>query len=283
MPKYKVMVARFPYLRIDEPDGTDWLASTILKMHKDPRISEIVRFKAMDTPIPMCRNRCLREALERGVDYLLMLDNDMSPDLPLPGAKPFWDSSWDKMLSLGEPALIAAPYCGPPPIENVYIFRWTSNRNGVPDGDFHLEQYGREEASRLVGFEAVAALPTGLILIDMRAIAAIKPPWFYYEYTDHFESQKASTEDVTFTRDLSLAGIPIYVNWDAWAGHWKELMVGKPSPMTVDTVKQKFVECLQRGYKSGERTTIVGEGREMVREVHEHAQHVLQTLRDGTP
>lgn len=262
MRQLSVMFARFPYGAIDHPDVTDWLAATVHKAKTDPRISDVLRFKINDTPITMGRNRCLEEAKKRGVDILLMVDSDMSPDLPELGAQPFWESSFDFLLQHHGPTVVAAPYCGPPPNSNVYVFRWANwqNWDHVPEPDMRLEQYSREEAAARSGMERVAALPTGLFLMDMRCLAALKPPYFYYEWTDHTESEKASTEDVTFTRDLSLAGIPIYCNWDSWAGHWKQFKVGKPHPISADQVAEKFRDAVARGYKSTERLIHVGEG-----------------------
>jgi hypothetical protein len=112
------------------------------------------------------------------------------------------------------------------------------SENGNPD--FQLEMYDRHTAYKMAGIQECAALPTGLIMYDMRAFELTEPrsvndkPWFYYEWNNHYCSEKASTEDVTQTRDLSMAGVqklgynPLYCNWDAWAGHWKPKCVGKP-------------------------------------------------------
>ena len=70
-----------------------------------------------DTPITMCRNRAVQAAQQMSYDLLMMVDSDMSPDLHIkePGAKRFWDSSFDFIYSrLGKPTVIGAPYCGPP-------------------------------------------------------------------------------------------------------------------------------------------------------------------------
>jgi len=73
--------------------------------------------------------------------------------------------------------------------------------------------------------------------------------WFYYEYTDRFQHHKASTEDVTATRDLSLAGKirlgynPVHCAWNSWAGHIKPKCVGKPRPITVDILGPKLIEA----------------------------------------
>lgn len=259
MPKHNVMFARFPYKRAEEPEVADWLLSTVLKAKRDSRIGEVFSIKLDDTPITMTRNLAVEKAKSAGADLLLMLDSDMVPDLPIPGAKPFWDTSLDFVLSHQGPSVIAAPYCGPPPVENVYVFQWRKFQSDHPGADWKLDQFTREEAAYRAGIERVAALPTGLILIDMRIFSTLKPPYFYYEWEDETESRKGSTEDVAFTRDLSMAGVPVYCNWDAWAGHVKYKVVGKPELVHVDMIREKYREALQRGLSSDDRVVMVGD------------------------
>ncbi len=270
--KLSVMFARFPYGHCDEPDTTDWLVTTVLAAKADPRIGNISRFRADDTPIPMTRNLTIAAAQAAGVDLLCMIDNDMKPDAYLPAnvnkleadpeARPFWESSLDFLLSdaCEGPGVIAAPYCGPPPHENIYVFQWKNYQSDHPNPDLHLAQYSREEAALWKGITEVAALPTGLILIDMRALARIPPPYFDYEYADApYNSRKGSTEDVFFTRNLSLAGVHVYCNWDAWAGHWKRKCVGRPKPLTVDVIRKEMRRAVLNNVQPGERLRLFTE------------------------
>jgi len=274
--QYTVLVARFPHCRAEDPDTTDWMITTILQMTDDPRIKEFLRYRKDDTPITMGRNHCLDAAIRSNIDFLLMIDSDMSPDCNLesnkateavePAAKPFWSTSFDFAIQKrkeGNPCVVGAPYLGPSPINNVYVFQWitaTDKHDSQPS--MSLAQFGREEAARLHGIQEVAALPTGVILIDMQAIHKFAehhdPPFFYYEYDDDHQTKKASTEDVTFTRDLSLAGIPQYCNWDAWAGHWKrELVTGPPKILRAEMLSKRFRKAVLRDAQKNDRTTLV--------------------------
>jgi hypothetical protein len=119
--------------------------------------------------------------------------------------------------------------------------------------------YDRHTAVKLAGIQECAALPTGLIMYDMRAFNLTEPktaddkPWFYYEWKDKFCAEKASTEDVTQTRDLSLVGTqalgynPVYCNWDAWAGHWKPKCVSKPQFIDASQIAQKMRQSFEAG------------------------------------
>lgn len=269
---YKVMIARFPYGGFDRADVTDWLIRTVCLIKKDDRLDRtIINDRIDDTPITIGRNRVLKHARENGVDFLLMIDSDMKPDAycgynphaigHLKDAKPFWESSLDWLINMrerGQPSVIAAPYCGPPPLENIYVFKWESFASDVPvdELDATLEQYSRTEAANKVGIEQVAALPTGLILLDMEAVKKVPPPYCYYEY-DPEHTKKESTEDVTFTRDLTLHGIPIYCNWDSWAGHWKWKCVGKPRTIKPQEIAGKLRKAILNEFNIGPGETLL--------------------------
>jgi hypothetical protein len=282
--KLSVLIACFSYggnggLSSEHPDVRNWLLQTVPKMQSDPRIGEVQLIDIADTPITMSRNKAVVKAREGKFDLLLMVDSDMRLDVcdGLDHAKPFWDTSFDAIYDHYDegPLAIGAPYCGPPPYENVYVFRWrckeSNNANPV---DAQLDQYTREEAHDQGGIKPVAALPTGLILFDMRIFDVTDPkhqyesflargypekeakdltkPWFYYEWNSLYGDTKASTEDVTATRDMALIGYqelgynPVMCNWDAWAGHWKPKCVGKPMLLTNDEVSERYAAAAKR-------------------------------------
>lgn len=251
----KLLIARFPFGNSEAPSVTDWVTDVYHKAKLDTRFKAVHRVRVDDTPITMGRNRVLKAALDKGIDLVLMVDSDMDPDLPYPGAKPFWDSSLEFILNHKGPCALAAPYCGPPPHENVYIFHWTAASNDNPNVDVSLSQYTREHAMLMAGIQEVAALPTGVFLLDVRAlkVPGFNPPWFDYEYTDKYQTHKSTTEDVFFTRNLSLAGVPMYCNWDAWAGHHKRKMVHKPQGLTIDAVREQFRDAVVSGVSDQDR------------------------------
>jgi len=255
MKPVRLMIARFPFGRSEDPDVCDWVTSTVITARHDPRIFEILRWRKDDTPITLSRNACFEAAHASEVDFLMMVDSDMSPDIHLesnpfaqppiePFAKPFFETSLEflwQQRQAGIPSVIGAPYCGPPPCENVYVFQWATQANSLEDEpDMRLAQYSREEAANMRGVQPCAALPTGLIMFDMDCLAKIDRPYTYYEWGDDAASIKASTEDVTLTRDLALGGAPQFCNWDAWAGHWKWKCVCKPIFLTSEMVSEKF-------------------------------------------
>lgn len=250
MARHSILIARFPYGGFEYHKCTDWLVKTVIEMKSDPRIDDIHHVALNDTPITMTRNKACRLAQLKGVDFILMIDNDMVPDYQY--TQPFWGSSFDFMLAQPRPCMIAAPYCGPPPVENVYIFRWRTNQSHHNNPDYSLAQYTREEAAQMAGIEEVAALPTGLLLMHTAVLGYIPTPWFDYNYTDEYELEKDTTEDVYFTRNCSLSGIPVYCNWDSWAGHVKPKIVPKPTILTADIFAKQAQRAVREGKDSHE-------------------------------
>ena len=266
----------------EHPNIRRWYADTRSWCEKDPRIGRVISLPDYsDTPIPMLRNRAVVDARKEGADVIMMVDSDQHPDMYVgldPDARPFFQSSFDFLYERkmrGQISVIGAPYCGPPPSECVYVFQWATNESHNPNVDHRIEMYTREQGAVMAGIQACAALPTGCIMFDMEMFDVTDPkweyevlmkkygdaqlvkklvrPWFYYEYKDIYQSEKASTEDVTATRDMVLGAYAklgyntMFANWDAWAGHWKPKCVGKPVLITSDSINEKYTEAIHSG------------------------------------
>jgi hypothetical protein len=257
----RILLAQFPGNNVTHPDVMDYTTDLFIKLINDPLVGpgNVLRWRETTTPITKARNKCLADAEAVGADFVIMVDSDMNCDylvgqdgkpkrdqlgnVVAPSARPFWDSTWQYVKDNPHQwCVIAAPYCGPPPVENVYTFTWVQCETGNANADFQIQGIPRSEAAMLTGIREAAALPTGLILIDMRVVREMRHPRFYYEYPDDRQTTLASTEDVTFSRDIwytaRLKGLPVFVgcNWDAWAGHWKLKLVGKPAPIPAGAV-----------------------------------------------
>ena len=273
--KLNLYLAMYPYSgngssSAEAPCIRSWFGRTLLVAKADERVGAIEWRDFCDTPITMTRNQSVQEARKAGADVLIMCDSDQFPDYELGRGdatqKPFFQSSFDFLYARrmkGQVTVIGAPYCGPPPHENVYVFKPATYESEHPGVDHRVEQFSREEAAIRAGFEEVIALPTGLIMFDMKVFDHIPHPYFDYEWEgdgppcQHCgqpkpgpRAQKASTEDVVATRDMAmicctkLGYNPVYVNWDAWAGHWKPKCVGKPRIMSTDMVSGKYREAI---------------------------------------
>lgn len=302
--KLNVFFAFYPYggnggISSEVPDIRRWWGKTLLTMKADPRIGEIADKDFSDTPIPMTRNQSVefakkvfrdlsvKEARQWSADVIVMVDSDMSPDrmlyLGYPDAKPWWDTSFNFLYQRklqGLLTIVGAPYGGPPPTENVYLFQWVNRGNADRDQGFRIAQISREDAARRAGMSGpneIAALPTGLIMFDMDVFEHSGYPYSYYEYEGDGEpctkcgcrkpgpqAFKASTDDVTMTRDVSLGCMaklgysPLFCNWDAWAGHWKPYCVIKPMPIGLEQVSEKYKQAFLRAQNTNEKLVFIG-------------------------
>lgn len=286
--KLNVAFCGFPYSgngggQSEHPAIRNWLVPTVVAAKRDQRIDRIIPLDEADTPIPMSRNNAVIRAKNSGADLLVMYDSDMHPDLLIgidPVAKPFFASAFDFIYERydSRKLVVAAPYCAGPPHENSMVLEWVNFRTGEIDEGYKLQLIDRGDAARRTGFENVGAVATGLIVYDLRIFDELPQPWFYYEYEGDGptcsncgcrgrgpQAKKVSTEDVTNTRDISLyfheryGYNPIWVNWDAWAGHYKTKLVQKPNLMSVGDVGHTIREAVLRGYTSGHRTMIAGQ------------------------
>lgn len=251
--KKKLAIFRFPGKGSERFECVDWLMNTVAVFANHPKYHLYRPTPIQDTPITMVRNQAVRAAQAAGVDYMVMVDDDVCPDYLVgkdPTAKPFLSTALEFLGQTDRPSVIAAPYCGPPPDAPVYVFDW--NWDGIENGaDFRatLQMVPRLSAAYRTGVHPAAALPTGLMLIDMRVFDLLPPPYFYYEATDATWTEKASTEDVAFSRDLSMSRVPLYCQWDSWCQHVKTVRVGKPLKADVKIANDRIREIVRSGHK----------------------------------
>jgi hypothetical protein len=250
----KLLITAMTYSRQMGSDVFNYCCNLSKKLVNNPLVSHFDFTTSYGYPTDLCRNNALKYARDAGYDYLVMIDDDMVPDKFLGSdkdAKPFIESSLNFAMSHDGPCVIAAPYCSAPPFEEVLVMIDREICPNIPDaGGTRLDKFTRHEAASMRGITQVSALPTGFILIDTRICDIMQPPWFSYEFTDEYNTNLASTEDVVFTRNASWLGIPQYCNWDCWCGHNKLYVTGKPSltPITKipEVVKKTWENSLPK-------------------------------------
>lgn len=216
---------------------------TIFKMKKDPRIDRLYPiYMTGSFPISMLRNRAVSNAINQKCDYILMIDNDMAPDLPDEehGGKPFWETAWEFMMHRREmeeyadypPCAVAAPYLCDAEGE-FYSTDWGTTdpeRRTIED----VVPIEKADALSRTGIGPVATTQTGLILYDMRSFLDICPPWFTFYWQDTCQFYMRASEDHYQTWKSNVSGFPVYVAWDCWSGHVKTRYVIRDMPEGVD-------------------------------------------------
>lgn len=300
-PKIKLFIAIFAYggnggIASTSPQLAVWLAQLNAQLAKDDRVEGVGIKIISDTPITMTRNQAVGIAQQGGFDMVLMLDSDNQPDGYLgadPDSKPFWDVAFEfayERLTKGVPTVIAAPYCGPPqhPVHRTegevpYLFEWLNDSSEEGRPGYQLHRMNRNEAAKIRGIYPVAALPTGVCLFTTNAFEPLKKPYFYYEFNDD-HTEKASTEDVVATRNISLAwmeklGEPvIFAACDSWALHYKTKAVGRPVLMPVSAVSEDLRRIVTDNHKPDEPVRFVNFAKHVPERVVQEAASQAQAM-----
>lgn len=229
------------------------------QLRDHPRIENAMVSYTHGYPTTRIRNFAAQKGKTDGFHFLLMLDDDMKPDVNLgtePGALPFLPTALDFALEHDrvkkKPCIVGAPYCGAPPEQRVMVMKNMAYAPDMPDGlGVKLGSFTRDEAAVAKGIQQVSALPTGCLLVDLRVLDVLPPPWFDYEYGDPpFNTALASTEDIVFTRNLDWLQVPQYCNWDSWAGHMKRFMTGKPRLAPIESIPESIRKAIfERGWR----------------------------------
>ncbi len=218
------------------------------------RVESVLISSSTGYPTDRVRNQIAKVAKDEGYQFLLMIDDDMHPDLAVgqdPNAVQFLPSAINFALAHDGPCVIGAPYCSGPPAQEVVVMCTREYLPGLPDGSgMKIDKYTRYEAAAMTGIKRVSALPTGHMLIDLRCLDVLPPPWFSYEYKDPpYNTQLASSEDIVFSRNLDWLGVPQYCNWDCWAGHVKQFVTGKPLPSPVVDIPKSIYKAWSNGWR----------------------------------
>jgi len=222
----KLMVGRPCGWQAEHPDVGTYLSQLMLELSEEyPRDLEVVQVVQTGARIMVARNEIVKSFLDGDSQYLLMVDPDMQPDLEA-GHRFFWTSL--NFLETAKNGIVGAPACSGPPHYNVNVFwvRW--------DGLIH--HVTQNQASRMRGIERVAAVGTGVMLIPREIFSKLEPPWFEDEYLDQFSTRLKMSQDVAFSMKCNRAGVPVFVNWSCWAGHWKQHLVGRPNGISLPVV-----------------------------------------------
>jgi hypothetical protein len=222
-----------------------------------PRVHDVAVSYTTGYPTDRVRNAVVKEAKANGHQFVLMLDDDMHPDLGLSSslhrdeqAVPFLPAALEFALAHDGPCCVGAPYTAGPPYQEVVVMKNRQRFPDLPDGcGGFLDKYTRDEAAVMRGIQRVAALPTGVMLVDLRILDILEPPWFSYEFKDPpYNTALASTEDVVFSRNCDWMGIPQYCAWSSWAGHCKQYTTMKPVISPVPEIPRSIWKALDKGW-----------------------------------
>jgi hypothetical protein len=256
--KVKMLVNVFTYAKQIGADAFSYCCGVGPALKNHERADDISVSYTHGYPTDKMRNAVVKEARAHGHDFVLMIDDDQVPDIGIrdyperSDMVPFLPSALDVALAHDGPCLVGAPYCSTPPLQQVLVMKNREYVPGLLDGmGLKIDKYTRDEAALMTGIQRVAALPTGMLLVDLRALDVLPPPWFSYEFDDApFNTSLASTEDIVFTRNLDWLGVKQYCHWSAWAGHAKHYTTGIPTAApVVDIPKSIYRAWSSNGWR----------------------------------
>jgi len=203
--------------------------------------------------ILLARNQLVRRARLNRADYLLMIDPDMIPDCRLgywPEAESFMESSWRKLQECPR-CVLAAPCRGAGPTHDGPQ-RWRVHVFQKGEGEETLIRMETQDAAMLRGWQEVEAIGSGMMLIPMAVFNRLDEdaeqrglgvvPYFDDVYEDQAKTEIRYTQDIYFCLRCRKAGIPIYANFSAWAGHWQRARDDGAWPLpTMEMYQQVLV------------------------------------------
>lgn len=229
-----------------------WLWSCGLWIGSSGATGKVAHCMQRSARILLNRNSFIEHAIKGRFDYLLMVDPDMVPDLycsptfnrdgdqsdwhppVLDRQRPFLQTALE--IFRDHPfSVVGAPACAEPPkrILNVYpLDALKADEEPKPATHEYAERRVREGA-----VEQVAAIGTGLIMVPLPVLFALKRPFFDDTYNQDKTALKLS-QDVYFTNSLHQAGVPVFCTWCSFAGHQKTVTVGCPGIDGLWSVKQ---------------------------------------------
>jgi hypothetical protein len=229
MERYRLCIARPTGWNLEAADMGTWLFHFGFTLPRvSPELTEVLSFNITNHRVAMCRNNCVSFALRHECTHILWLDPDMALDryvkwnpegMPAEGTKAWWHEAWP-FIKAHPGSIVAVPYCGGAPGHPIHIFVKT------PKGS--LTRLSRELAQQQRGFASVEAVGAGSMLMDTSIFKRLKEPYFKDTFTSPREDDLRHSSDVEFSLRCRAAGIPIYVSFDTWAGHWQSQCVERP-------------------------------------------------------
>lgn len=212
---------------LEHPDVRLWQIGAVNWLSREGLLKDLHLHTNNNNRIYAARNSAVEEAIQRECDFLLFCDPDMRPDACLdvhgadntdvkPWARPFLSSSLEFMFNEYCGVVAAPAVTGPPDCKvNVFVQRKDTSFSRIT-----REEYAQVEPC----FMQVAAIGTGLMLIDMEVFKKLKPPYFQDQLDPTPGSKQTDvlkSQDSVFCLKCNEAGIPVFANFWSPAGHHK--------------------------------------------------------------
>lgn len=165
---------------------------------KDGAIIEIFHFTAGRLLTPAAREALADNALQAGMDYMLMLDDDMTVPMDL------FEKLYDHNVDIVAPLAFTR---NPP--HYAVIYSCETGTDPVSRQEYFINHYARNyPENQLVRCDAVGF---GAVLINMDVIRKMKKPYFM--------STCGTGEDILFCYNAQKVGAKVYMDTATKLGH----------------------------------------------------------------
>ena len=192
-----------------------------MKLIQDRRFN-VVYMDPSHQPCAHNRNRCHKEAVDRGFDFLLMIDADNPPK-----NNPLDLVDLDKDV-IGGPTMVYRADKG-----GIYwnVMDWN-------DGDADNDP-GWKPNMKQTGLVECDAVGSGCILISRRVLCALsgKQPW-NREWDEHGYVTEGT--DFAFCKRAKALGYRIWGHYEYWCEHYKEHAVHEYTQCVAAEVEQRM-------------------------------------------
>lgn len=154
----------------------------------------------------LARNEIVKKFLEkRECTHLMFLDSDQ-----------LFNPETVPMLMATKKQVVGCLYFHRQAPYQPHMYRWDT-KTTTPAGEPICVAITDWEEGSLVQCDAIG---TGGLLIERGIFDVIKPPWF--EYGGQWDS-----EDITFCRKLTKAGVPVFCDTSCESAHIGEVLIGR--------------------------------------------------------
>lgn len=215
-----------------------WIANAMMERFRDPELVDLIEevkvFFVQRFPTNTTRNVITQTAQQNNIDILFCCDDDSAPN------HDFFKRAFQFLIKQEVPSLIGCPYLSSD--HNCQVFRFSTKQGSDPLCPmWEIVRIPREEAIFKQGIERIGSIGSHTFAIDMRCFDAISKPYFQYAF-DQAELNTLETEEMRAWRKMVEKGIPLYVDWECWSGHFKSMCLQPLAPMTPEQIPEWYLE-----------------------------------------
>lgn len=210
------------------------LVQLLMDWQTDSRYQVTVKILAAQ-PVERARNNLVQQFLASDCDYLLMIDDDITPP--------------ENILQLavhGKDVVAGLCYACNSSL-GIFPVAYQKAENGVFRGGYKL--IGTDIDAENQGLLQVELVGSGCIMIHRRVFARMDQPYFKFTFNEDL-TQIEESEDFDFCNRVIAAGMQVYVDTDRVCGHLKAVDLREVLRSTTYQCQQRRQQKLDQKLKT---------------------------------